>query len=505
MDQTNKLVRKLGRFLGTENKRTILLLVLLIIVGLSLRLYNLDEESVWLDEACTVDTAKHSLPEILLRNLEGSHLPLYHTLMYGWIRLFGTSEFSIRFPSVIFGILAMLMLFRVGRLLFGERVALIATLFMTVLHYQISFSQNARMYTLFTFLALCSAYFFLLALQQNRRKWWSWYLASTILLLYTHFYAGLFVSFQAVYFLLRIRHHKSLWKQWVLSQAVLFLFFLPIFFLPKYLEGRVLYTLPTLRVIEDALTAMSFIPAPRFQDLTILLGEKTLWINIAFVLSMFLVAKAVWHLYRGRQIHSLLFSLLWLLIPIFGALGIHYFIFHYFFDRYLMPITAPLYLLMAVGINSIKRASVKIILSVLIAFLIVSSINHYYTSDHHEQWRELVRHIEEHITPQELVVVTYAQSSPPFDYYWTKNNTVIRASNSTDIVLGLNRTDCSHTGIWWVLYDRASAEQADNITRYFEQDYALLETETFRQLYLMHARPKNQEIVQNKCLAMKSR
>ena len=73
------------------------------ILGFSLRLYGITSESIWLDEAFSIQLAKHGPFEIIRKTASDVHPPLYYLLLHFWIDLFGASEFSVRFLSLLFG------------------------------------------------------------------------------------------------------------------------------------------------------------------------------------------------------------------------------------------------------------------------------------------------------------------------------------------------------------------------------------------------------------------
>ena len=77
----------------------------ILLLGTVLRVFKLGRESLWLDEVGTVNIAQKSISEMFHYIVHFDvHPPLYYFLLHLWIRLFGDSEFSVRFPSVIFGI-----------------------------------------------------------------------------------------------------------------------------------------------------------------------------------------------------------------------------------------------------------------------------------------------------------------------------------------------------------------------------------------------------------------
>ena len=86
-----------GRFV---KKHAPLLAVLF--AGAFLRLYQLGAESLWYDEVVSVEFAGMGSPsEIVEATKKDNNFPPYYLLLHYWIALFGDSEFSVRFPSVV--------------------------------------------------------------------------------------------------------------------------------------------------------------------------------------------------------------------------------------------------------------------------------------------------------------------------------------------------------------------------------------------------------------------
>jgi mannosyltransferase len=93
------------------------------------------------------------------------HPPLYYLIEWVNIRLLGSSEFAMRLPSAIFGLIAVWLIYRLTLAIgFERRVALLAGLFIAVLPAMIYYSQEARMYTLLLCCVLGAAW----AAMENR-------------------------------------------------------------------------------------------------------------------------------------------------------------------------------------------------------------------------------------------------------------------------------------------------------------------------------------------------
>ena len=73
-----------------------------------------------------------------------SGLSLYHLLLFGWVRVAGSSEIAVRSFSAVAGIASVAVLFLLARRLAGVRVALWAGLLMAVNPLYVRYAQEAR-------------------------------------------------------------------------------------------------------------------------------------------------------------------------------------------------------------------------------------------------------------------------------------------------------------------------------------------------------------------------
>ncbi len=213
-------------------------------VGLAaaLRLFHLDAESIWLDEAFSVATARSTVDNILFETSEDFHPPLYFFLLYGWFHLTDGSGASARLLSVAFSLGATLATYAAGRLLVDTRTGLLAALLIAVSTFQVEYAQEARMYALLALLATLSTTALVRLSRTHgaaddtapRRplvsRWWLAYVGTAILLIYTHAYSVfVLVAHGLAVLAARARHqhaHRFL-EQWFTAQLTVAMAFLP--------------------------------------------------------------------------------------------------------------------------------------------------------------------------------------------------------------------------------------------------------------------------------------
>lgn len=172
----------------------------LLLLGFALRMYQLAAQSLWYDEAISWYLTRMPLPRLTEWTANDIQPPLYYYLLWLWVRLAGTSEFALRFPSVACGLLTLPLLWRVARRLLGVRAGWLALLLAVLSPLHVYYAQEARMYTLLTLLGLLSSYLLLLVVdglcpareahpQRDVQRVAIAYVLTATAALYTHYFA----------------------------------------------------------------------------------------------------------------------------------------------------------------------------------------------------------------------------------------------------------------------------------------------------------------------------
>lgn len=173
------------------------MIYLVLFLGLLLRLISLNQ-SLWLDEATTALVAGFSISDFFTKFMPADfHPPLYYLIIHYWSLVFGTSEIAIRTPSVIFGLLTIYFTYLIAKQFKNNtkhKIAwpVVSALFLATSGLHIYYSQEARMYSLATFLVVLIIYLFIL-------KKWGWLSLSFVLLFLTDYLAMIIVPVLFVY------------------------------------------------------------------------------------------------------------------------------------------------------------------------------------------------------------------------------------------------------------------------------------------------------------------
>jgi len=209
-------------------------MLIVVVVAFGLRLHRLGDANVWWDEGFGVWLARMSLHDAALRTAYDVHPPLYYFLLHFWRLLVGESEFALRFLSLLFGVVAVVLTYRLGRDVVSPGAGVLAAIFVTLSRFNVDWSQQIRMYSLATSLGLGSTW---LALRLWRRgRGLGAYVLSAVALLHTLYLAALFLVLQNLLWLLHIvRKGKTGWWRWPLSQGLVAAGMVPwmLVFLPR--------------------------------------------------------------------------------------------------------------------------------------------------------------------------------------------------------------------------------------------------------------------------------
>jgi hypothetical protein len=202
-------------------------------VASGLRVYRLDWQELRGDEAFGYFFSQAPWAQIIESTLalREPHPVASYFLQQAWLAAAGHSEFALRFLSAGFGVLAVALIYRLGRRLgMGTSAALLAAALLAISPYAIWHSQDARMYTISLALTLASVVAGLEGLRRGRWPAWVAYVVLSWLALHVHYFAAFVLValnlYALILVLLRSISRRTA-AQWLASQAALGLAYLP--------------------------------------------------------------------------------------------------------------------------------------------------------------------------------------------------------------------------------------------------------------------------------------
>lgn len=200
-------------------------LILITLLAFALRVYRLDVQAIWWDESLSVYRATRDLGAvlsnvILIQNLITiDTLPqLYFICLNLLVRVFGITEFALRYFSIMANIATIPLVYVLARRWLGRDVAMVTTFLAALSPFYVWFSQEARPYTLVLFWSTLAVYALMRGIgrgltQTNTEKtnfisvhlrssasniWFIAYILSAAAAVYTHYYAMFLLPFHVI-------------------------------------------------------------------------------------------------------------------------------------------------------------------------------------------------------------------------------------------------------------------------------------------------------------------
>ena len=426
MSQESLLPNKdLRNSFGFQNYLTpAVLLALILLLGLALRFHNLGAKGYWNDEMYTVIEAQQSVHQLITSG-KLDQPPAYYLPVRIWVQTFGTTEVSMRSFSALAGMGAMILIYLIGRELFGKPVGLLSTFIMAISEFQIYYSQQARFYSFYEMMTLLSVLLFIIALRSKRIIYFALYGVASILMVYSHTFGVFIIAAQNLFLILQIKKYKNVMTTWLICQLLVLLAFVPnlylLFFGGTSLGGTVAanaWGLSAPSILAPLRTASHFILTAR--------GDRSWGMMLANYLpagAMLLAGTWFYTIRRGKnnlidtirwsfanlqEVPDLRSKLLlvscWFLCSILVPVIFSRMVVPIYLDRYVIGAAPALYLLLAFGVFSARKVvPIAISLAVLV-IMVAPGLGKYYVTATDEQWKEAAKYVDANHEPNDVIV-----------------------------------------------------------------------------------------------------
>ncbi|HLB51540.1 hypothetical protein A3F07_01395 [candidate division WWE3 bacterium RIFCSPHIGHO2_12_FULL_38_15] len=170
-------------------------LILVFILGFILRIKDFLRDDFWYDEAFTgllIKAPPQEFQQILIGDV---HPPFYMYVAKAWSSLFGVTDFSLRFLSLIFGMVTIYVVYKLVLVLFSKKeIALIAAFLTSINPFNVGYSYEGRSYTLYGLIALLTFY----ALYTKK---YNFFIFGLCVMIYTHYMSLVFILLYVIYYL----------------------------------------------------------------------------------------------------------------------------------------------------------------------------------------------------------------------------------------------------------------------------------------------------------------
>lgn len=376
-----------------------------------LGLIGLGDKSFWLDEAFSANIIRLPTADMLVYMFHNEQQASpYYLALQAWSVL-GHDEATLRLLSVVFGVIAVLATYAVGRR-FG--VGLPAAMLLAVAPFFIRYEQEARVYTLLlAWSAICTLAYMRLIDRPGR-----WRAAVYI-----------FAAAALIYI-----HPLSAWI--LVAHAIVTVLFAPIVWRRRLLAlyvPVVITSIPMVRFLAINHSRASWIPPATIESvvrtLVALAGGAALTVAVALVIALALGRELPALRLPALRLSALRLAalrlaaprlsaptllVLWLALPLGGILFMSLVTQPLWVDRYLIGVVPALVIVIASAIKAVRWRWV--ILGTLIALSLVG-VNSWYANGTKDDWRAAAAYVEAQAQATDGVIIWPNYYRLPFSYY----------------------------------------------------------------------------------------
>ena len=407
-----------------KTPKVLWLFLIILVIGASLRLYSLDSESFWYDEAVSVRVSSCEAISIFKGEAKDLGNPLLYPLaLHYWMKFFGSNEIAVRSLSAFFGIISLFLIFRISLILFDWRVALISLSFLAFSPLHIYYSQEARAYSLMTFLALLSFYFFIYILKSHSNKFFFLYGVSIFLGLLSHYFFLFIVMAQVAFFVVNLRKYKLLLGKYIGILLVVAVFY-SIVWMPSLIEH--VMTEGNLKRSEST-WYFHFLVTPIFYTVgRCLIWKDSSYLSVLIFTTLIAIGfgypffVGVFHSKQNRERSVLI--LFWLVMPLLMPFLISILFSPLYASMYSIAGTPAYYIFLGKGIVNIKKREICCVCIILIVVVYAISLVKLYGNHQKFEWRQATKFIEKNSHENQILLFDAGFFETPFSYYYGGNS-----------------------------------------------------------------------------------
>jgi len=397
------------------SRRSLWLLVGIILAALVARLYRIQAQSIWFDEGWSAYAAVQPTLRAAVE-ADATNPPLYYLLLNIAVHGMGDSPLALRGFSTMIGVLVIPLAYRLARRLFDERAGLAAAFLAAFSPLLWWASQEARMYTLLAVLLLMTALAWHRLLYRPARWRWLALWGGELALLYAHNTgpaAVLWLNLVTILvWVIRRSPKRPDWRAWIAGQigvAVLWSPWLVTRFVLLQAANSAVTRPPQLGfpLLSKMWQSLWTGPWPMVdrEPLVVILSAAV------FVMAMLLIP---WRLPAARWLLVHVVILTSAVLVGLAAIG------NEMHGRYLVMV-APL-LLVAIGAGIARYRLAGLAALALIAVTFVASV--YFAAGNpayaHDDARGMVQYYADHLTSGDTVLAWSYADRYDLAYYWDR-------------------------------------------------------------------------------------
>lgn len=206
------------------------ILALIIVVSIILRFFNFSEIPFTHDEFSALFRLDFdSFSELIFKGVKiDGHPAGIQVFLYYWTKLFGFEEWVIKLPFAFFGIIAIYLIYLIGKKWFNESVGLISAAFLSSIQFTIIYSQIARPYISGMFFSLLMIYYWSNIVTSPNKKFTKnsiLFILASSLCNYNHHFSLLFATLVGISGLFFIQ--RQFLVKYIICGIIIFILYIP--------------------------------------------------------------------------------------------------------------------------------------------------------------------------------------------------------------------------------------------------------------------------------------
>jgi len=472
-------------------------LIAFLLFAYILRIYQIDDQALSGDEAFSVlnwgrVTLNHLLNTVAVIDPQP---PVALLSFWGWTKLIGESEFSIRMLSLLASMVTLSAIYAITTTLLNRQAALIAIFLGSVSTHQIWNAQDARHYALWMALSSLSLLAMLRAAKRpDRVGRWTMYALTASLALYTYYLEALFLLVHNIYLLFASRRRETVIK-WIGSQFLIALILAPWFLQPALTNSTYQPTGTQGNILHGLAHLLAGDTNPTWQPQHLLV-----------FLSIFILCLGLYATYRLVDVKATVLLTSLSTVPI-TALTLLALLTHkgYYRVRYVSPTSTALIILIAIAVyyfsstqrlRPLTRLITPLIFTVYIGLNATSYLA--YRTDpafaKAPRWRQLRETLTTQLSQVDNGIVVRNYPDPAFDYYMqdhVPNITIPTFENAANDVIAEQTADVLETyqHIWFLPQDGVWDPDQIALQTFEDQSLFLLDQWVGSTHILLYANP----------------
>lgn len=499
--------------------KEIFLFFLILSIGIILRVYRLCSVSFWFDESLPLVMTGEGIKKALF-SFKFYCPIIWDTFIHYYSNIIKDNALLLRLPPIIFGAFSILLLYRLGELIFDKKTALFSAFLLAISPFHVYYSREIRMYSLISLLSLISVYCLFMAIKENRNVHWCGYSIANIANIYIHPMMSLFFLAEFIFYIFYIKKYYHHLRKWIKVNIIIFILLIP--WIISILSGFNLvikrdnwFFELTLAWIPRIILASIFYTFKNFTIGYNAVRQVYLWaILLFFMLFLYGIFK------KNKEKEGMALVLLCLLVPIFSA----YFISRLsncYLDRYFISSSLFYYLIIGKGLSEVNKKYSLFALGIII-ILLSSAIRNYYINylpgpvvrehvgiESRKEYAQAASYVARNFYEGDIIFHTCRNTIPSFNYYFSRyykskipiaKNLILQWSKDNKELISFQYNTDNHQFIDWTnnisldkknrvwlifsewqfgstLQESNSAES--RVLKWMDQHYALENSKTF--------------------------